>query len=60
MGANGLIIDIIDCVTGIGNMREIHVALKSMKIDKISLKMAKNDAFSNIFDNIYGAQARRT
>ena len=41
-------IDIID-VTGIGNMRAIRVALKSVKIDKNSRKMAKNDAFFKHF-----------
>ena len=38
-------------------MRAICVAVKSVKIDKNSLKMAKIDAFSNIFDNISGTQA---
>ena len=42
-------IDIIDYVHGIGNMRAIRVAVKSGKIDKISQKMAKNDAFFKRF-----------
>ena len=33
-----IIIDIIDYVHGIGNMRAIRVAVKSGKIDKISQK----------------------
>ena len=41
-------IDIIDYVTGIGNMRAIRVAVKSVKIDKNSLKMAKNYAFFDL------------
>ena len=32
-------IDIIDYVTGIGNMRAIRVAVKSVKIDKNSPRM---------------------
>ena len=42
-------IDTLDYVTGIGNTRAIRVALKSVKIDKNSQKMAKNDAFFKPF-----------
>ena len=45
----GTAIDIIDYVHGIGNTRAIRVAVKSGKIDKISQKMAKNDAFFKHF-----------
>ena len=51
-----LSIDIIDYVTGIGNMRAICVALKSVKIYK---KMANNDALpaSSTWNNIIIAAA---
>ena len=52
-----VIIDTLDYITRIINMRAIRVAVKSVKIDKNSLKWPKMMHFSNVFGNISGTQS---